>query len=508
MKFDLGAFNPNNDEDGSVTSCATGAEDRIWSDKEKANWSDWTIIISWSKKRKSLQDVVKEEKSCFSSNNEEKKIDNIISPYNNNNDEDEDDDNNKKITYHVHRSQLASGRRKSEYFKTLFEQQGNGNNNSRAIKTIECIDCTSIIEFENESSLLAFPIMLDYLYSSSSSTSSSSSSSNKDCMMLSSSSFTTETATALRYLSNYFIIQDLFNDVNMFIQDDMKDNNNVETYLSESYEYKDEKLLEAASKFINEKFDIVNDVERILSLPTVVLMSGHVSNMVVKLAENFELVEIDQVLTIPLDLLKMIISCSSFAYDSNRLSVTMYEYIKVHNIEDKGIIHTLTSSDIMPTIDPNCALDILDMIEGITQQRSNLIYKSLFNRCVESITLNWKDILVVLPKEELRHQQQQQCSISDCDKNNNNINHMKDKYNNNNKNNNYYNNNFCNHHQSKYKNISSSLMNNLLFLGMNNAKKNYDELIISSQKKYDNLVELFQLLLVATAQKENNPLKN
>ena len=118
MKFDLGTFKMNNEDNRSVASCSE-TDERIWSDKEQANWSDWKIIVSCDK-AKSLEDG----ESC--SSDEEKKVETLSC--------DED-----KVTYYVHRSQLASGKRKSEYFKTLFEQD----------KTIECIDCTSIIQFEH-----------------------------------------------------------------------------------------------------------------------------------------------------------------------------------------------------------------------------------------------------------------------------------------------------------------------------------------------------------------------
>ncbi|VEU41862.1 unnamed protein product [Pseudo-nitzschia multistriata] len=60
-----------------------------------------------------------------------------------------------EVTYHVHRVYLASGPRKSEYFRTLF---------SLTTNTQEKVSRTTTLELP-ESSCSIFPVLLDYIYS-------------------------------------------------------------------------------------------------------------------------------------------------------------------------------------------------------------------------------------------------------------------------------------------------------------------------------------------------------
>ena len=98
------------------------------------------------------------------------------------------DNSDSPQTYHIHKNIVGAGARGSHYFGRLF----------RSDRLKESESSTSCIELE-ESSMKAFPIMLDFIYG------------DKDVEA------TVETAVALRHLASYFDVPTLFANVNNYI---------------------------------------------------------------------------------------------------------------------------------------------------------------------------------------------------------------------------------------------------------------------------------------------------
>lgn len=134
--------------------------------------------------------------------------------------------------YHVHKAQLASGRRSSEYFKKLFNY-----------KMAEHESLSTSLQLE-ETAALAVPIMLDYLYQEHAGLKAN-----------------TYNSAALRHLANYFGIEEMFDEANRFIRDDLSAST-ASTYLVESALYHDDKLLEAVKKVFIVDFDGINHEDR------------------------------------------------------------------------------------------------------------------------------------------------------------------------------------------------------------------------------------------------------
>jgi len=155
--------------------------------------------------------------------------------------------------YYVHKAQLGVGPRRSEYFARLFRSKrttattpsnitsttkhstsGGKTKTSSSTSTFE--EKESRIELK-PSAAMAFPLMLDYIYS-------------PPGVPV---RVSTETAVALRHLATCFGIRDLFSEVTSFIHHDL----NLDTsfiYLREASIYNHEKLLSAAVKLCATKF--------------------------------------------------------------------------------------------------------------------------------------------------------------------------------------------------------------------------------------------------------------
>jgi hypothetical protein len=157
--------------------CDIGSDDELLPEESIENrlscrtqdsFSDWKIVITVAKSDANHDNG--EGKSTKSTcDMEEKKV----------------------VTYHVHRSLLAFGPRRSEYFVTLFHQQEDG-------PFTESQDKTSHINL-NEMQATAFPELLDHMYSTGAKM-----------------SFATKTATTLYSLSKYFGMKRLQNEAKKF----------------------------------------------------------------------------------------------------------------------------------------------------------------------------------------------------------------------------------------------------------------------------------------------------
>mmetsp|Transcript_15717 Transcript_15717/g.24447 ORF Transcript_15717/g.24447 Transcript_15717/m.24447 type:complete len:658 (-) Transcript_15717:629-2602(-) len=260
-------------------------------------------------------------------------------------------------TYHVHKNFLGAGVRRSQYFARLFRR-------TATTTFAESSNSTSTIELE-DSAATAFGDMLDFLYSSSKAA-----------------KVTTESAVALRYLSIYFGIEELFQDVNTFIEPDLTPLTSL-LYLQEAEIYMDEKIVTATV-----------DV----------------------LARDFTRIDNELLSKLPPELFQAMLSSSKLQCESKRLSCRVKAYVKLQQqqqssefVLDRQFLSIVTHPSIMPEIHPDSAVFLLklateyhpttkigrgggDSDDGSTQTHSyHTSSPSLKDRCIQAASETWKE---------------------------------------------------------------------------------------------------------------------
>jgi hypothetical protein len=241
---------------------------------------------------------------------------------------------NKRDTYHVHKSFLAAGKRSSLYFERLLHSVMS-----------ETADSVSRIDLEL-SAAHAFPAMLDYMYY------------HDDEVKA-----TTYTAVALRYLSNYFEMEELFNSSNRFIQDDFSTDTAL-TYIVESSLYNDAKLFDVA---------------------------GH------ECALQFSELPEDKLLQLSPEALHQIVTSPNFSGDSYLLSRLVARVCEAHPDMDTKLLEEMTTFVRMPTVDPEVALSLLN--SAMTRPTE---VATLRNRTVKAASEQWLDLAKCL-EEKVEH---------------------------------------------------------------------------------------------------------
>ena len=157
---------------------------KLWSIEKNDNGSDWKIIVSLR------------------------------------------DDSSPAVTYYVHKLLLGYGPCRSLYFRRLFDNLSN----DVGLLTQESNSSTTVLEFENKSSIEAFPYFIDFIY------------------YLKNSTYATY-PVVMRYFSNYFVNEALFHDTNKCIEENVKKNGNAIQLMDEAFQYRDEKLVQILSKW-------------------------------------------------------------------------------------------------------------------------------------------------------------------------------------------------------------------------------------------------------------------
>eukprot|EP00545_Synedropsis_sp_CCMP1620_P004930 CAMPEP_0119005548 /NCGR_PEP_ID=MMETSP1176-20130426/1788_1 /TAXON_ID=265551 /ORGANISM="Synedropsis recta cf, Strain CCMP1620" /LENGTH=465 /DNA_ID=CAMNT_0006957375 /DNA_START=16 /DNA_END=1413 /DNA_ORIENTATION=+ len=233
-------------------------------------------------------------------------------------------DINKRDTYNVHKSFLAAGKRSSLYFERLVHSVMS-----------ETTDSVSRIDLEL-SAAHAFPAMLDYMYY------------HDDEVKA-----TTYTAVALRYLANYFEMEELFNSVNRFIQEDFSTDTAL-TYIVESCLYNDAKLFDVA---------------------------GH------ECALQFSELPEDKLLQLSPEALHQIVTSPNFSGDSYLLSRLVARVCEAHPDMDTKLLEEMTTFVRMPTVDPEVALSLLK--SAMTRPTE---VATLRNRTVKAASEQWLDL--------------------------------------------------------------------------------------------------------------------
>eukprot|EP00550_Attheya_septentrionalis_P006198 CAMPEP_0198295380 /NCGR_PEP_ID=MMETSP1449-20131203/27356_1 /TAXON_ID=420275 /ORGANISM="Attheya septentrionalis, Strain CCMP2084" /LENGTH=408 /DNA_ID=CAMNT_0043995665 /DNA_START=82 /DNA_END=1308 /DNA_ORIENTATION=- len=246
-------------------------------------------------------------------------------------------------TYHVHKNILAVGPRKSDYFASLFKVPA---------KLSESNTSTSIIELD-DSAASAFPYMLDYMYSA-----------NGEA------DFSTERATALRYLAEYFNIRRLLIAATNFIRRDIRAAT-APMYLAEASAYSFENIAAATGSHCAEHLE---DIDR---------------SLIARLSPA---------------LLQKIVYSPKIKCGSLTLSLIVSHFFEDRPEDHDDFFFTiLTDNKLIPTIHPRAATPLLKLYLHFRECEKGTVginHDSLRQRCVYAIATSWKDELSKPPLEK------------------------------------------------------------------------------------------------------------
>ncbi|VEU36393.1 unnamed protein product [Pseudo-nitzschia multistriata] len=152
-------------------------------------------------------------------------------------------------TYHVHRSVLGAGPRKSVFFSKLFRKGNKAGSNSTRIQL-------------DEQDAESFPLFLDFVYGAAPGADESNSKSLKLNVR---EDFGAPNAVSLRHLAKVFDCEGLTLAVNTFIQKDLSLRTGP-VYLVEAHHYEDNRLIESSKRLCIENFALL-DTRAIVGLP-------------------------------------------------------------------------------------------------------------------------------------------------------------------------------------------------------------------------------------------------
>ena len=232
---------------------------------------------------------------------------------------------NSKKTYHVHKTTLGLGPKKSGYFEALLTSG----------QFSESSNSTSAVEL-SEDIAKYFDVFLDYLYAS-----------PHDCACL----INRDNRGALQYLARYFLVSKLTEDVYAFIEKDMIDNmDSVNGYLTEVESSEDEqssKILAIAGRALASNILLIRRHD---SSPFVYTLSPalflHIMS-VVRMSKDIK--------TLP-------------CHDTGHICTVAIDYIKHHQTElDANYFATLVSELYFPddtNIAGNVAICLLELAES------------------------------------------------------------------------------------------------------------------------------------------------
>ena len=237
-------------------------------------------------------------------------------------------------TYFVHRTNLAVGPRRSEYFANVFKEKTKDMRDDES--SIGAGSNVTRIELM-PSAAACFPTMLDYLYGAPGAPL----------------DVSTKTAIALRHLASSFGIKSLFNETSNFIQKDL----NPETaafYMLEARKFKNEKVATKALSTIAKDFKVVK-LTALSSLPPQYILD-------IIQSDHFK----------------------SHGINSEVFSSKIAAYCRCRHEEiTLPVLEAFTDSELMPTISEEESLYYLEFLVALdgTEELSNST--SLYARCLE-----------------------------------------------------------------------------------------------------------------------------
>lgn len=257
-------------------------------------------------------------------------------------------------TFHVHKSLLGVGPFRSEYFSRLFRPC----TNSGGLHLSESETSISNIHLP-QSAILAFPVMLDFIYS-------------RGCIP--SHGFKTSQAVDIRFLSTYFGVPKLYSAITQFIHSDLTTSTCIE-YLTNARIFRDDKLVEASCATC---------------------------------AKTFEHLTTSQINSLSPDILQLVIGSPLLQCESEELSCRIAEYCRCHpDIIDGSWLRNVTSHSKMPRIFPEEALFLLNLAvkhlaaeeevpptQEQQQQQQAVPTPHLKERCISACSEYWTEVLL------------------------------------------------------------------------------------------------------------------
>ena len=253
----------------------------------------------------------------------------------------EDDDGTIKVShvYHVHKNVLSVGPKKSLYFERLFQNKNFSESDTK----------TSRIEL-NHKAVLAFPQMLDYLYS------------QEHKLEL-----TTDDATALCFLGQYFEIHRLRWEASRFCKIDMS-LDTVATYYQHAKIFHDEKISKLVAKKCCDELSLIAIDSQLVKVSDVALWRD-----IIQLIRDGR---------------------SGLFYDSRYLSRLIAEFCSNHKeqVDSETFTH-FTDATHMLVVAKQAAVPLLQL-EGYFTPTSNTseLLSSLQGRCVGALASSWRSI--------------------------------------------------------------------------------------------------------------------
>ena len=238
--------------------------------------------------------------------------------------------------YHVHRTQLAVGPRKSEFFSTLFKKRKCDS---------ESRDNIDIVQEHNEtviellpSAAAAFPVLLDFMYAQSGANP----------------VIQTESSVALRHLASCFGIRELFNCATSFIKNDLTPQT-APAYLLESKAYKHKKLESAAVEICS---------------------------------KNLKDIKLSLLVILPSNEMARVINSTYTSMNSTTLSSKVASYCRCrHTDMTLSILKDITNAKKMHTIAKEDSLFYIQLLQNLGAELPDVSLdsaegKTLYERCV------------------------------------------------------------------------------------------------------------------------------
>jgi BTB/POZ domain len=246
--------------------------------------------------------------------------------------------------YHVHKNLLAVGKRKSEYFAGIFREQRKARSHSNVTKLILPDTAARMI-----------PMLLDYIYS------------NESVLDLSS-----ETATGLRYLAQFFGIRVLFERIMRFIQKDLS-LKTLASYYKGSADLGDKKVLAIAARHCARNIHLIDQTHNLMEVMD------------------------------PPFFCKVLSSPGSEGVEKvMHLSLLVAKYCELHKDRlDEPIFLKLTCEENLPQVHHRAALSLLSMEADLvvaTSVMSLMSITSLQERCIKSLASHWRELTELDPE--------------------------------------------------------------------------------------------------------------
>jgi BTB/POZ domain len=305
-------------------------------------------------------------------------------------------------TFHVHKSVVIYGQRKSKYLARLMRERKKGRKDESPDKkqtnrSYERENATSTKLELKQCELKNFPIVLDFMYTTGCSNNSCSgdtattaasidsydslnsfATTESDCTLGDLAAvISTANAVSLRYLARYFEIDALMIVVNKFIQKDLTFSTGP-IYLSKAHEYKDDRLIFSAQRLC---------------------------------VENIDRIDSRALLRLPLNLFRTLVKSLESFNDTNEslslfLSDLICRYIEKHpKAQSSEILLDLTDPLLIPCISSEAAIGFTTIIKNLestdAKKHWNDILK-LSQRCAKSVVqrYGWSDFSISAAVDE------------------------------------------------------------------------------------------------------------